>query len=162
MSAAQFRDPEFQKKMRARVKKTSLSRAGRAGYDAVVEKYGVAQVAEWAAKHRRQHPSGLESVVAGWLNSLGVGFVSEQLLMLGSDYIFPDFYIENRRLIVEADGEVWHTNSELHGEDREQRQRERDAKINVAGLRIIHLKEAEIKDGTGFERLRVLLTTQFK
>lgn len=58
-----FKDPEFQKKMRAKVKRESLQASGRKGYESLCAK-GKSHIAgKKAAEWRQANPSNLEKIV---------------------------------------------------------------------------------------------------
>lgn len=51
-----------------------------------------------------------------------------------------DFYLPNKNLIIECDGEYWHRNQLIR-----QRDYRKDVYLNALGYKILRLKEAEIK-----------------
>lgn len=145
--------PEHQRKARANVKRESLVRAGRNGYQACVAKYGADFAAERVAAWRAANPSALEQIVAGWLDDLGQAYEREAQACPG---VYPDFTLPGLR-VVHADGAGWHSNGGPHGEDRETRDAWIDAKLHVLGYCALRLSEAEIRDGSGRARLEKFL-----
>ena len=98
---------------------------------------------EHLAKHRRAHPSKLERIVLAWLDAHYYAYEREVRI----NGIYVDFLISGTRIVVEADGDRWHTLDPLHGQDRASRDLIHGMALTTAGYRVIRLSEHEIKKG---------------
>lgn len=128
--------PEHQRKAQACRSYESLAQAGRKGYEALVMRHGVEIVQQNAAKWRQAHPNRHERQVMEWLEDHGIEY-RRDAMVAGVRYC--DFVLSNRRIIIEVDGPIWHTNNALHGEDREGRDQRQDALLTDAGWRVIRI-----------------------
>lgn len=80
--------------------------------------------------------SSLELAVESVLAELGEPFIPQ--FQIGA--IFTDFYLPNRKLIIECDGAYWHGTVEAKAKDHR-----RDWFLRRRGFRIARLAEADIK-----------------
>jgi len=85
--------------------------------------------------------------VAAHLDALWLTHSVEVELVTGK--IFADIVLRlnGRRIVIECDGETWHTNDPVHGEDRVAKDRWRDAQIRALGCELVHLPERDIVSG---------------
>lgn len=88
------------------------------------EKHPNAIVARKTKGHGYTH---IEKIVADLLSEMGVQFDYNKRI----GHKWPDFSISSRMLIVEADGERWHTDAA--------KEAERDAYLKSFGWRVLHL-----------------------
>jgi very-short-patch-repair endonuclease len=81
-------------------------------------------------------PTSLEIIVANILDSLETEYTPQYII----DRAIVDFYIPSRNLIIEADGEYWHSKPEVKDRDRR-----RDGWLRSKGYKLIRLSETIIK-----------------
>jgi very-short-patch-repair endonuclease len=81
---------------------------------------------------QRANPSSLEKVVCQVLDALGI--VYETQLHMGNYYV--DMFIRSKDLILECDGNYWHSRP-----GRAENDRQRDLYLSGLGYRVIHLPE---------------------
>lgn len=84
---------------------------------------------------RRRHPTNIEIAVETLLLELGIDFVAQHRI---GRYVV-DFHVPSRRLVIECDGEYWHSLPEAVEKDAR-----RDLYLANCGYRVIRLKEREI------------------
>lgn len=114
-------------------------------YRTLVERYGKHFASKIIARARRDKPSNLEKIVMSWLDEMSVTYKREWAIEVDEHLFFVDFLICNgHKGVVEVDGAYWH-----RGEDRQARDRQRDADLHVLGYEILRLPEAAILDGSG-------------
>ncbi|MDA8188060.1 MAG: hypothetical protein M0T85_07970 [Dehalococcoidales bacterium] len=131
--------------------KYPIAEMSRLGGLAILEKLGRDGLADKVANWRKEHPSSLEVIVANWLDDLGCEYQRE--IRLHSWY--ADFYLPKYNLIIEVNGHAWH-NENWHGENEIRVKRDID-KLKAwteAKYRVLVLAEAEIKNGSAFEKLK--------
>jgi len=80
--------------------------------------------------------TGIEKTVKRWLEGRGIKFIPQYPLRGG--YI-ADFVLPNRKIIVEVDGEKWHSSKE-----RTKKDKFRDYMLKRAGWTTIRIKERDI------------------
>lgn len=154
--AAQF-TPESQRAARAQVRPESLAANGRKGWLATAAKHGKDVAAKQAANWRRNHPTRPEQIVIEWLNELGVAYQREDPVGASFGTFYVDFRLADGRAI-EVDGAIWHRNDPLHGEDREGRDRAKNAAFDEAGITVLRLAEADVNKGTARGTLETWLS----
>lgn len=86
----------------------------------------------------RQTRTSLERAVAAVLDALNIGYVSQYQI---GPYV-ADFFIPDRRLVVEADGAYWHSLEHVVSRDAK-----RDTEMALLGYRVVRLPEARIRIG---------------
>lgn len=149
-------DRDYQAAASARVTREGRQKAGRASFDALVRKCGSKEAAmERLAQYRREHPSCLERTVMAWLDANGIPYEHE-VCVAGW---WCDFVVGNT--VIEVDGEAWHTNTELHGEDRKGRDALKDMALAANGKQVVRLSEADVKSGAFEQQLSALGTSPF-
>ncbi len=139
----------YQKAARAAQPSALSAAAGRKSFAAACKRYGLDGAMEHLAKHRRAHPSKLERIVLAWLDAHNYAYERE-VRVAG---IYVDFLISGTRIVVEADGDRWHTLDPLHGQDRASRDLIHGMALTTAGYTLIRLEESAIKDGSAFIQL---------
>ena len=77
----------------------------------------------------------LERAVKLLLDSLGVEYIEQHPI----GWYHVDFYLPNKRLVLECDGEYWHSRVDVAKKDRQ-----RDAYMHRHGYQIVRLWESEI------------------
>lgn len=87
---------------------------------------------------RTTHPTSIEVIVRDLLDSLGVRYLSEY--PIGSFVV--DFYVPRRRLVIECDGEYWHSLPGVKEKDAR-----RDIWLRERGYRVLRLSESQIHSG---------------
>ena len=153
-SGAHFRDSNFQKRMRQRVSREACARNGRKGFQATRNRYGLRFVVEQVVSWRRQNPTDIEKTVMGWLDEFQLLYDKDVLIADGdAGGVYADLVLRDTKFIIEVDGACWHRNDALHGEDREGRDRYKDAVFKSKGYRVLRLKEVDIKSGCAKELL---------
>lgn len=129
------------------------SKAGKAGYQALVAKGKEGLASKKAAEYRLKNPTELERQVIEWLTDLGVPFKRE----VSIDKFYADFVIG--KLVVEVNGRQWH---EL--EDLRQGQKERDKgkyrTFSELGYTVLVLPESDIVSGEARQTLDRLLRNE--
>jgi hypothetical protein len=150
--------PDYQSAARAQVKPESLTTSARLGHLACQRKFGAHYSTRRLARWRASHPTALIRTVCGWLNEMWIANIGLDVeIVPGQVYADIRLYWQGRALIIECDGEHWHDQNDHVGEDRPARDRERDEMIRASGYELLHLTEAEIKDGSGRARLVAFL-----
>lgn len=94
------------------------------------------------------HESSIEKMVRSVLESLGVEFVRQHPI---GRYI-ADFYVPDKNLVIECDGEYWHS---IDG--RPDRDARRDRWMLARGYKVLRLGEREIRAGKSFEILKLVV-----
>lgn len=141
---------EFQQMARSHVKPESLSKSGKAGYDALCNKGKAKLAGRKAAEWRLAHPTSLEQVVIGWLDEFKVSYRREVEI----DCFFADFVIG--KLVVEVNGAQWHEREELRQGQR-QRDKRKYQTFSELGYTVLILPESEIKNGQAKITLKNIL-----
>lgn len=131
------------------------SEIARLGGLALVERYGRIGLAKRAAKWRRHNPSCLTRQVMSWLDEMGQSYELERCI----DGWFADITLKGCKRLIEVDGHIWHSNNQVHGEDREGRDALKLATWRRSGRRVLVLSETEISDGTGRQKLAEFLAS---
>lgn len=144
--AAQFTS-ESQRAAREKVRPESLRANGRKGWLATASKYGADVAAKQLAAWRREHPTKPEQIVIGWLDGLGIAYQREDPITASNGTFYVDFRLADGRAI-EVDGAIWHRNDPLHGDDREGRDRAKNAALRESGIDTLRLSEADVNKGT--------------
>lgn len=160
-SGAHFKNSNFQRLMRARVKRESLVASGKKGYAAAVAKHGLAKVTEKLVEWRKANASGIEQIVETWLKDLGVDKY-EREHATADELFYLDFYfeVEGQLCAVECDGTGFHKRTEWLGEgdgraERDERKARYCSEHHIALLR---LSEQDIRSGAALEQLREFVT----
>ena len=96
----------------------------------------------------RRRSSALETTVANVLDALGINY-ERQAFVAGT---FPDFLIPDRNLILECDGEYWHSRP-----GRKEYDARRDARLEAIGYRVLRLPEENITSGACEQTLRAVM-----
>ncbi len=100
-----FRDPDYQRYAQGWRSDASLRDSGRAGYAALVEKYGREFAADVLARSRHDHPTAPERAMIALLEELGQregrDYCREYRVAPG---VYADFAWPARRLAVEVHG----------------------------------------------------------
>lgn len=144
--AAQF-TTESQRAAREKVQPESLRASGRKGWMATASKYGADVAAKQLAAWRREHPTKPEQIVIEWLDGWGIAYQREDPFTASNGTFYVDFRLADGRAI-EVDGAIWHRNDPLHGEDREGRDRAKNAAFTEAAITVLRLTEADVNKGT--------------
>ena len=97
----------------------------------------------WVASHQPRI-SSLENVIAAVLSGLGIPF--QQQARLGSWCV--DFYLAERRLVIECDGSYWHSLPTVVRRDLR-----KDQWLARHGYKLLRLPEGEIRSGVAALRL---------
>jgi very-short-patch-repair endonuclease len=92
------------------------------------------------------NPSSLERTVAVLLETLGIVYEAQK--RIGRYY--ADFYVPSKQLVIECDGEYWHSQQVAHDAKR-------DAFMRSQGYTVLRLSEQSIRTGTYVERLKVVV-----
>ncbi len=152
-SRAKAFTPDYQSAAQASRTPESLAASGRAGAQALVDRYGPAVHARRAAKWRKTRPTALMQTVCGWLDAAWVTYQIEVELVPGKAY--GDIVLraaDGRQLDVECDGQYFH---ELPGCAEHDRQR--DDLVTASGYQVLRLSEADIESGAAKEVLSKVL-----
>ena len=83
------------------------------------------------------HLTGIEKVVKRWLEEVEIEFIPQYPLRGG--YI-ADFALLDKKIIIEVDGEKWHS-----GKKKKKKDRFRDYMLKRAGWTTIRVKEKDIE-----------------
>ena len=155
-----FRSSTVQKELRGRVSHESCVANGKKGWQATVARYGRLFASQVLAKWRRDHPSQLERTVIAWLDDFQVTYQRE--VQIGDDrsVAFADFVLVDLDLIIEVDGERWHTRDPLHGEDRPRRDAQKARLFRRYGYKVLRLSEKAIRSGKAHDMLDVAIHRQ--
>jgi very-short-patch-repair endonuclease len=98
------------------------------------------------AKQQTHHTS-IEKIVYNFLLSQGIIF--EEQKIINSKFIV-DVYIPEFNLVIECDGEYWHSLEAVKKRDKA-----KNAYLTKCGFNLLRLKEAEINDGSFVDRLEL-------
>lgn len=85
---------------------------------------------------RLREPTSIERAVAGVLSELGIVFEPQVLFK----YYVADLYLPEHNVIIECDGDYWHSTPAMIAHDKK-----RDKWFTNHGIGIIRLKECNIK-----------------
>lgn len=96
---------------------------------------------------RKARPSRLEVAVQQLLNILGIEYITEHRV---GRYVV-DMFVPARRLVIECDGEYWHSLPGVAEKDAR-----RDRELHAAGYTVVRLPEKEIAELTVGELQRVI------
>lgn len=95
----------------------------------------------------KKQPTSIEKIVYDYLLLKGILFEKQKLV--GSRYVV-DAYIPSLNLVIEADGEYWHSR-----QDNIERDKRKNKYLKEKGYTVIRLSEKEINNGKFIERLVV-------
>jgi very-short-patch-repair endonuclease len=141
--AKQF-NSEYQKAARARVKRESLVRAGKAGYQATGERKGWSKANEYARRWRLGHPSEPERWVMSILDGAGIQYEREYPVL---DRYSIDLARPDERIAIEVNG---HQHKASFGEDepRAEKHAEKCAALEGDGwtVHIVHAADDREKE----------------
>jgi very-short-patch-repair endonuclease len=99
------------------------------------------QQASLVSEMRRQgkfKESELEKIVAGLLAAIGIEF-SSQARIRGYSGV-PDFLLVNYSIVIEVDGEYWHSMPGVLEKDKK-----KDRRLRTLGYSVLHFTEKDIK-----------------
>ena len=85
---------------------------------------------------RKQHETDIEEIMKNCLIKNNIEFVKQYPIRCKYGYIV-DFFIPEKNLIVECDGEHWHKEGNSHD-------RKRDGYLNNRGFKMIRFRGQEI------------------
>lgn len=148
-----FRSSIVQKELRARVRHESCVANGKKGWQTTVARYGRLFASQVLARWRREHPTNLERQVISWLDEFQVTYTREVQIGDEGNFAFADFVLSDIGLIIEVDGERWHTRNNLHGEDRPKRDAQKARLFRRHGYALLRLSERSITTGKAKDRL---------
>lgn len=97
---------------------------------------------------KKANPSSIETTVALLLDSLGVAYIPQYRI---KRYIV-DFFIPSKNLVIECDGDYWHS---LPG--RVESDRKKDEYLASIGVQILRLPETQIVAGAAEKALLQVL-----
>ena len=83
------------------------------------------------------NPSSIEIKVRQLLDELGIKYQINQQI----GYYYPDILIEDRKLIIECDGDYWHNLP-----DKKKHDKRRDWYLRNQGYRVVRFWEHEINN----------------
>lgn len=151
--AAFLRSPEgraHQRAARRQVKRESLQRAGRRGYEATLEKHGAEFLFENWRAWKLAHPSTPELRMIGILATLKIPY--EREWRVGDSHHTVDFKLTGRDLAIEVYSRV-HT--EFQPEQRAQWKARKMALLTEIGISVLWIKDEEMSDVAAvIERVR--------
>lgn len=99
-------------------------------------------------RRMRWKPTSDEKIIAGVLHKLRVKFAKQQIFYDGSKSRIADFWLWDRRCIIECDG-GYHLTEMQKADDRE-----RDSWFAVAGIDTIRLTSEQINSSNVYNKLR--------
>lgn len=126
-----------------------MASVGARGWAAFVASKGVDAAADRLHRWRLDHPSSLEQIVDAALSGMGYDDgpdYARDAAVCEDPPVYGDFVFHRLHLVIEVDGRRWHTNDPLHGEDRLARDHLRNARLEAAGWRVVHVDEAIVRD----------------
>lgn len=90
---------------------------------------------------RKNEYTDIEDIVKTMLDKLGVSYVHDEPLSVDGVTRFPDFFVKDRKIIIECDGDYWHDREErkLHDSDK-------DVVFIAAGFVVLRFAGSIIKD----------------
>lgn len=89
-----------------------------------------------AAAFAGRHPTSIERAVQAVLDELGIAYKRQKCL----GHWVVDFYIPDKNLVIEAEGDYWHSLPEVVEKDAR-----RDAWLTAHGYKVLRLAEHDIK-----------------
>lgn len=146
-----FKNSEWQKEQRAKVKRESLVKAGKAGYQATCRAGKQHIASQKAAKWRLEHPTNLECAIISQLELLGINYRREVEI----NGFYADFVINH--YVIEVNGQQWHELEQLRPGQKE-RDGHKYRTLADAGYTMIVLPEQDIKSGKAQEVLSKLFS----
>ena len=93
---------------------------------------------------RTTRPTSIERIVSTVLDAIGIAYSSQHQV---GRYVV-DFFVPSKSLVIEADGDYWHSLPERRVKDEQ-----RDAYLRLSGYTVLRITEAAIKAGQ-FDTLR--------
>ena len=87
----------------------------------------------------KKGPTNLEKIVYDFLKGRGIYFKSQELI---NGRFLVDAYIPQKNLIIECDGNYWHSLGRVKKKDKAE-----NAYLNKCGFNVLRLKEEEILNG---------------
>lgn len=100
-----------------------------------------------AMKLYLRKPTSIEKIVYNALEKIGVQFEKQKLI---NDKFVVDAYVPSQNLIIEADGDYWHSLERIIKKDKAE-----NAYLTKCGFKLIRLTEKEIMKGNFIERLAI-------
>lgn len=94
---------------------------------------------------QQANSTSIERIVYDFLLSQGVIFEKQKII---NERFIVDIYVPDHNLIIECDGEYWHTLDRVAKKDKAE-----NAYLDKCGFSLIRLTEQEIKNGSFKERL---------
>lgn len=86
-------------------------------------------------------PSSIEIIVQEQLDSLGIRYLQQKRVNDGNRDYWLDFYIPSLKLVIECNGDYWHSLPE-----RKERDKKLKEYVKSTGRKIVFIWEHEIKD----------------
>ena len=118
--------------------------------------HAIASRAEYAGlKLERTAKSSYETMIAGWLRSIGIKFIENDRTVLNGKEL--DFYIPEHNLALEFNGLRWHSVQHLsirNGKDAVKYHQNKSLACREKGIRLIHIWENEWDDVRVQERIK--------
>ena len=90
-------------------------------------------------------PTSIERAVYGELKNRGLLFETQKLI---NGKFLVDAYIPSLNLVIEADGDYWHSLPKIVNKDKAE-----NAYLTECGYNLLRLSETEIKNGSFRERM---------
>lgn len=88
---------------------------------------------------RLREPTSIERAVADEIMRLGIKFEQQVIFK----YYVADIYLPDHRVIIECDGDYWHSTSKMKAHDAK-----RDRWFIKHGMKVVRLKERDIRTNT--------------
>ncbi len=101
------------------------------------------------SQSRMKKPTSLEKIVIKFLDYKNIKY---QFQVFIKNKWSCDFYIKEKNLIIEADGEYWHSQPKTVIKDKS-----KNKYLKKCGYNLIRLSEKELKSGSFKERLAICL-----
>lgn len=134
---------------KSQVQREAHGLAGKRAWARLTELQRHARIMPMQGEAGRAHPTSLERSVESLLRVLSVMSISQYRV---GRYLV-DFYLPEYKLVIECDGEYWHSRP-----GAVQRDKARDRYIRGLGYRVLRLPERAIKAGKAADALRARLS----
>jgi hypothetical protein len=124
------------------------------GSAATIAKYGLFVAVRHTRQWRLEHPTDLEQIVSGWLDTLHVPYEREYWFQTGASEVFLLDFLVNGTFAIEVNGAYWHESAQAL--ERDERKAEA---LRYADIPLLVLSEADILNGQGYTHLHSLLVS---
>ena len=128
--------------------KRNLSKAWKEQWESLSKEEQLKRLEKWIdAGHEEERdgsylkPSSIEIKVQEQLDEIGLRYVQQKRVHNGERYFFLDFYVPSLKLVIECNGDYWHSLPEKVERDKNLKKY-----VEFTGRKIVFIWEHEIND----------------